>query len=771
MKTRPIATANLGFPRIGLHRELKFALERFWAGEWTHAQLHEAARDVRRARWQMQADAGLVRMPSNDFSLYDHVLDTAVLTGATPARFRDAISADPLTGYFAMARGSKAAPAMEMTKWFDTNYHYIVPEFEPGMEFRVASRKPVEEFLEAKALGFDTRPVLLGPVSFTLLGKVHGTRTRFEIAEALAEVCRDVLNELGGAGAAWVQIDEPCLSLDLPDEHQELFRSTYGRLASSLRGVKVLIATYFSDLRETLDLALDLPVSGLHLDLVRGPEQLASVLEKAPPGMLLSLGVINGRNVWRADLDIALDQIRRAVDRLGPERIEIAPSCSLMHIPIDLGEESQLDPELKNWLAFARQKLEELNFLSRAAVENSPEVADRLAENRRILAARRGDPRIRDPRVRDRVAAITPEMLQRASEFPARRRKQALRTPLPLLPTTTIGSFPQTAEIRRARAAHRSGKLPGPEYDALLRTEIERAVRFQEEAGLDVLVHGEFERNDMVEYFAGQLAGFAFTANGWVQSYGSRCVKPPVLFGDVFRPSQMTVEWARYAQSLTSRPVKGMLTGPVTMLQWSFVRDDLPRDEVCFQIALAVRDEVKDLESAGIRVIQIDEPALREGLPLRQADRAAYLAWSVDAFRLAASIATDETQIHTHMCYSEFTEILDAVARMDADVISMEAARSRMELIDAFMGREYLNDIGPGVYDIHSPRVPAIDEIEDLIRKALKVFGAGKLWVNPDCGLKTRRWEEVRPALENMVAAARNLRADWGSHAGTRAAG
>jgi len=752
LSAEPIVTGTIGFPRIGPRRELKFALEKFWAGESDRSQLAAAAREIRRIGWQTQAEAGMVRIPSNDFSLYDHVLDTTVMVGAVPQRYARR-GEDALATYFAMARGDRQTPAMEMTKWFDTNYHYIVPEFEAHMEFRLASRKPLEEYLEARALGFETRPVVLGPVSFAMLGQAAGDRAA--IAEALAEVYGHLLRELAAAGARWVQIDEPCLGLDLPSAALPLFARVYRLIANFEPRIKILLATYFSDLAENLEPALDLPVAGLHLDLVRAPRQLDAALERAPAGLKLSLGIVDGRNIWRTDLEQTLALVRKAAERLGPERLELAPSCSLLHVPVDLQYETRLDPDLRSWLAFARQKLDELASLARAAAGNTPEIAAELAENQRLLAARRASARVRDPDVRRRVAAITPAMLQRRGSFAARRGRQI---PLPLLPTTTIGSFPQTPEIRRARAAWRAGKLADNDYEALLRAEIERAIRFQEEVGLDVLAHGEFERSDMVEYFGERLQGFAFTENGWVQSYGSRCVKPPLIYGDVARPRPMTVAWARFAQSLTDRPVKGMLTGPVTMLAWSFVRDDLPRDELCFQVALALRDEVRDLESAGIRVIQVDEPALREGLPLRRAARPAYLRWAVDAFRLATAAVADVTQIHTHMCYAEFGEILDAIARMDADVISMEAARSKMQVLDAFRSRGYPNDIGPGVYDIHSPRVPEIAEMEKRIGLALQVFPAERLWVNPDCGLKTRRWDEVRPALQNLVAAARRIR-------------
>ena len=660
-----VATANLGFPRIGAHRQLKFALEQFWSGKSEATQLQGTAREIRKTRWQVQADAGIDEIPSNDFALYDHVLDTAVLLGAVPGRYGRQSETVGLDTYFAMARGDRTVPAMEMTKWFDTNYHYIVPEFEPGMNFRVGSRKPIEEFLEAKALGWRTRPVLLGPISFVLLSKSRSQPfDHWTIVKAILEVYREVLKELAHAGAEWVQIDEPCLGMDLAEADVALFERLYEQLASCAPALKILLATYFSGLGENLHTALKLPVAGLHLDLVRDPDQLLAALAEAPPNLTISLGLVDGRGVWRTDLDRALKLAQDAVDQLGPDRVQIAPSCSLLHVPVDLGQESNLDPQIRNWLAFAKEKLAEVSLLARAATETSPAIEEQFRENRRVLAERRKAPCVYEPAVRKRVAAIVPGMFVRPSNAAARARKQSRVTPLPLLPATTIGSFPQTREVRQARAAYRSGTLSTEQYNDLLRNEIKRAIRIQEEIGLDVLVHGEFERNDMVEYFGEQLNGFLFTSNGWVQSYGSRCVKPPILFGDGSRRQPMTVEWAVYAQSLTKLPVKGMLTGPVTMLEWSFVRDDLNRAEVCFQVALALRDEVKDLEHAGIRVIQVDEPALREGLPLRQAPGSEYLRWSVDAFRLVTAVASDETQIHTHMCYSEFRDILDALKRM-----------------------------------------------------------------------------------------------------------
>lgn len=756
----PVATGNLGFPRIGVRRELKFALERFWAGTASAEELERTARELRERHWRLQAAAGIVHVPSNDFSLYDHVLDAAALVGAVPARYgvRDGVRDGEvdLATYFAMARGGASVAPMEMTKWFDTNYHYTVPELGGDFVPRLASRKPVREFREAKALGIATRPVLLGPVSLVLLSRVSGGHhARALITERVADLYREALGELAREGAEWVQLDEPCLGLDLSDADRRLFRVAYDRLRSP---AKLFVATYFAELGENLDLALRLPIAALHLDLVRAPRQLVPALAVAPSTLTLSLGLVNGRGVWRTDLDRALPLLRAAVDRLGPERVQVAPSCSLLHVPVDAAAETKLDPALRRPLAFATQKLAEVALLARAATDDGAEVHARLAEQRRILQEQRSDPRSHDSTVRTRAAAVTPDMLARRSPFATRRARQAAVMPLPLLPTTTIGSLPQTAEVRRARAAFRSGASTAAEYDAFLRRRIEEGIRFQESVGLDVLVHGEFERSDMVEYFAQQLEGYAFTENGWVQSYGSRCVKPPLLHGDVSRPRPMTVETTRYAQSLTRRPVKGMLTGPVTMLHWSFVREDLHPAAVATQLALALRDEVLDLQRAGIRVIQVDEPALREGLPLREARRADYLRWAVDAFRLATGGVDDETQIHTHMCYANFGDIVAAVQRMDADVISLEAARSSMAMVRSFAGAHYANDIGPGVYDIHSPRVPSVDEVVGYVERALETFTSAQLWVNPDCGLKTRSWEEVRLALAVMVTAARTVR-------------
>jgi 5-methyltetrahydropteroyltriglutamate--homocysteine methyltransferase len=762
---------NLGYPRIGVDRELKRALEGYWRGSLDRDALLAVARELRARHWRQQSDLGIEQIPSNDFSLYDQVLDTAVLVGAVPPRFGWTGGAVELDTYFAMARGLQekeadgmgaTAPAMEMTKWFDTNYHYLVPEFHAGQQFALSSNKPVEEFLEARALGIHTRPVLLGPVSFLLLGKAPDDDVRpVELLDALLPVYAEVLGALADAGADRVQIDEPYLVCDLDDEAREAFRRAYAALSPS--PVEILVATYFGALGENLRTALSLPVAAVHLDLARAPEQLEAALEAAPDSLSLSLGVVDGRNVWRTDPDGALALVRRAVERLGPERVLVAPSCSLLHVPVDVEAETELDDEVRSWLAFARQKLEEVSAIAAAASGGDGGAV--LEAARAAWESRRTSERIHDAEVRRRLDGVSPAMLRRARPFAERKEAQQRRLRLPLLPTTTIGSFPQTREVRRARAAFQSGEMDRERYEAFIAGEIDGAVRFQEEVGIDVLVHGEAERSDMVEYFGERLRGFLFTRDGWVQSYGSRCVRPPIIYGDVSRPEPMTVRWSAYAQSRTERPMKGMLTGPVTILQWSFVRDDQPRSETCRQIALAIRDEVRDLEAAGLPIVQIDEPALREGLPLRRADQPAYLRWAVDAFRLASSGAADGTQIHTHMCYAEFGEIIDAIAAMDADVISIESSRSRMELLATFREHAYPNDVGPGVYDIHSPAVPSAGEQVELLRRALAVIDPAKLWVNPDCGLKTRRWEEVEPALRAMVRAAAELRAQLGTPA------
>ncbi|MFI8668287.1 5-methyltetrahydropteroyltriglutamate--homocysteine S-methyltransferase [Qipengyuania sp. NPDC077410] len=765
-----VSVASLGFPRIGPRRELKFALEKFWAGTISQDELEEAAQGLRTATWARQKALGVDWLPSNDFSLYDHVLDTSVMLGAIPARYGLASGqAAGLETYFAMARGATggatcghahgSVTAGEMTKWFDTNYHFIVPEIEPETRLQLGHIKPLEDYLEAKAQGFETRPVILGPVTWLSLAKEYGSDP-FDLLEEVLALYVTVLARLEEAGAEWVQIDEPILVTDLTDRQRRAFTRAYAKLGRA--GPKIMLATYFGGLENNLSLAASLPVAGLHIDLARAPEQLDAVVKAVPQNRLLSLGVVDGRNIWRADLAALLDRL----EPLAAQRdLVLAPSCSLLHVPVDLQLESRLDDELKQWLAFAVQKIEELDLLRRALANGRKSVAAELAASARATEARKTAARIHDRTVSERIAALTPDMRERRAGHAERVKTQSKVLNLPLFPTTTIGSFPQTGAVRKARAEYNRGVLDSKSYDAFLHQETERAIRWQEEAGLDMLVHGEFERNDMVQYFGEKLAGFAFTVNGWVQSYGSRCVRPPILYGDVSRPEPMTVHWWRYAQGLTDKPVKGMLTGPVTILNWSFVRDDQPREASCRQIALAIRDEVLDLEAAGCKAIQIDEAALREGLPLRERDWPAYLDWAVDCFRLAAAGVGNQTQIHTHMCYSEFNDILPSIGAMDTDVISIETARSQMELLAGFASYRYPSAIGPGIYDIHSARVPSKDEMVALMRLAQKHLRPEQLWVNPDCGLKTRGWDEVKPAIAAMVSAARTLRAETNTEA------
>ncbi|MEN6428550.1 MAG: 5-methyltetrahydropteroyltriglutamate--homocysteine S-methyltransferase [Phycisphaerales bacterium] len=754
-----VRIANLGFPRIGAHRQLKKALELYWAGGLTAMELRDATRAIRRLNWELQRDLGVDFIPSNDFSLYDHVLDTAAMLGAVPSRFRYAGGPMDLETYFAMARGAETVKAMEMTKWFDTNYHYIVPELEAEQKFCLGSTKVVDEFVEAKQLGILTRPVLLGPVSFLLLSKARTPELKpLSLLDQIVPIYVSILGRLVASGAAWVQIDEPVLALDLDETTAGAFVRAYESLAPTTGRLSICLATYFGSLRENLDLALHLPVACVHLDLVRGPEQLKDALAKVPGDKSLSLGVINGRNVWRSRLLEVLPSLEEALRVLGPERTILAPSCSLLHCPVGLSAEPDLSSEVRERLAFAMQKLEELSVLRTALNRGRDAVRIAVEENENLFERIAGSRSVHDPQVQARMDRLSPALFARQNPFGQRLAQQRERLDLPVLPTTTIGSFPQTPAIRRTRAALRQGHITWKQYEAEMCRQIKQAIHIQEQIGLDVLVHGEPERNDMVEYFGEMLEGFVFTRNGWVQSYGSRCVKPPIIYGDVSRPKSMTVRWTCYAQSFTARPVKGMLTGPITMLQWSFVREDRPRRDVAFQIALAIRDEMADLEAAGIKIIQIDEPALREGLPLRKGDWPEYLDWAVGAFRLATSGVEDATQVHTHMCYGDFNDIIEAIAALDADVISIEAARSGVELLNAFSQFKYPNHIGPGVYDIHSPRVPSVEEMVEAITKQTTVLDAGQLWVNPDCGLKTRQWAEVRPALTNMVAAARQLR-------------
>jgi len=750
-----------GYPRIGPRRELKAATEGYWDGRVPADQLRATAAELRRQTWALLRDAGLGHVPSNHFSLYDQVLDTVALVGAVPDRFRG--GGDELGTYFAMARGRADAPAMEMTKWFDTNYHYLVPELGPSTTFQLAETpKPLTELAEAQALGVPTRPVLLGPVTFLLLGKPEPSAPagfdRLDLLDELLEVYSGLLTELAAAGTEWVQLDEPAFVQDRsPDELDALARA-YDRLGRAAQRPKLLVSSYFDHLGDALGVLAGAPVDGLGLDLTRGGARNLGLLARAGGlgARTLVAGVVDGRNVWANDLERSLALLTTLAGEAG--EVVVSTSCSLQHVPLDLDAEAGLDPEVRPWLAFARQKVAEVVTLARGLAEGTDAVGPELQANRRMLEDRRGSRRTADAAVRQRLAALDEHHARRASPYQVRVKAQRARLDLPLLPTTTIGSFPQTGEVRAARAAARRGELDQAAYQARMREEIARVVRLQEDLGLDVLVHGEPERNDMVQYFGEQLAGVAVTEHGWVQSYGTRYVRPPVVFGDVSRPAQMTVAWSAYAQSLTARPVKGMLTGPVTMLKWSFPRDDQPASVTARQLALAVRDEVAELEQAGIGVIQVDEPALREGLPLRRAERPAYLAWAVEAFRLATAGARDETQIHTHMCYSEFGEILDAIDGLDADVTSIEAARSRMELVEDLGQVGYEREVGLGVYDIHSPRVPTVAEMAELLGEALAALGPARLWVNPDCGLKTRGYDEIVAALRNMVAAARTVR-------------
>jgi len=762
-----VTTHNLGFPRIGAHRELKFALEAYWKGQSALSELETLGATLRQQNWAEQAPLGLA--PVGDFSFYDQVLDLSFTLGHLPERVRG-FHGDALDNYFRVARGRSAHTAEahagccggvvagEMTKWFDTNYHYIVPEFTAATSFKLDASRLLAQLAEAQAQGVRAKPVLIGPVSYLAIGKSKDGSDRLALLERLLPVYAELLDTLAAQGVEWVQIDEPILVTELDGDWQHAFNTAYHHLKAAK--VKLLLATYFGQLQENAYLAANLPVAGLHVDAINDREGVQPLINLLPTHKVLSLGVVNGRNIWKTDLNATLDWLEPLARQLG-QRLWIAPSCSLLHVPVDLASERQLDPEILSWLAFARQKLVELQVLARALNEGREAVREALEANRAALASRRASPRVNNPAVKLAVARITEDLGRRESTYVQRALKQAALLKLPKFPTTTIGSFPQTAEIRRVRSEFKAGRLALPAYQAAMRQEIEHAVREQEALGLDVLVHGEAERNDMVEYFGEQLEGYAFSQFGWVQSYGSRCVKPPILFGDISRPHPMTVEWITYAQSLTDKPMKGMLTGPVTILNWSFVRDDQPRSESCRQLALAIRQEVLDLERAGVSVIQIDEAALREGLPLRRAQWQNYLDWAVEGFRISANGVRDETQIHTHMCYSEFNDIIASIADMDADVITIETSRSDMELLDAFDDFSYPNEIGPGVYDIHSPNIPSQQHMVDLMRKAAERVPAERLWVNPDCGLKTRQWPEVIPALTHMVAAAKALRAEW----------
>lgn len=759
---------NLGFPRIGAKRELKFALESYWRGESSRDALKALGAELRQRHWTAQQELDWV--PVGDFAFYDQVLDMSFTLGNLPERVQD-FEGDALDNYFRVARGRSAVTtesrstghthccagvaAGEMTKWFDTNYHYIVPEFSSTTEFKLDASRLLEQLAEARTQGIQAKPVLIGPVTYLALGKAKDGASKLALLQRLLPVYAQLLDALATQGVEWVQIDEPILVTELDADWQHAFNTAYHHLKSCR--VKLLLATYFGQLAENKYLAANLPVAGLHIDAINGQDDVQQLLGLLPAHKVLSLGVINGRNIWKTDLAAVLDWVEPLAERLG-DRLWIAPSCSLLHVPVDLNSEQKLDADIKSWLAYALQKLDELRVLGKALRHGRDCVKAELADNASALAARRTSPRVHNPVVQAAVKQISAGLGQRQSRYEARAPKQARLLKLPAFPTTTIGSFPQTAEIRQARSEFKAGRLDFARYQGAMRAEIERCVQEQEALGLDVLVHGEAERNDMVEYFGEQLDGYAFSQFGWVQSYGSRCVKPPILFGDISRPKAMTTEWIQYAQSLTRKPMKGMLTGPVTILNWSFVRDDQPRATSCYQLALAIRAEVLDLERAGVRVIQIDEAALREGLPLRKSQWKEYLHWAVESFRISANGVADETQIHTHMCYSEFNDIIASIAAMDADVITIETSRSDMELLEAFEHFDYPNEIGPGVYDIHSPNIPTKAGIVELMQKAAKRIPTERLWVNPDCGLKTRQWAEVIPALQHMVEAAKTLR-------------
>ncbi|TLD69192.1 5-methyltetrahydropteroyltriglutamate--homocysteine S-methyltransferase [Phragmitibacter flavus] len=768
-----INTHNLGYPRIGEQRELKKATEAYWKGNLSLAELEATGRHLRKTNWLKQKQAGIDLIPVNDFTFYDQTLDLSCLLGNIPPRFEWPGGDTTLDTLFTIARGTQPASthacesctptasvstfASEMTKWFDTNYHYIVPEFHPNTQFQISSRKIFDEFAEAQALGINAKPVLIGPITYLTLGKSQEAGfDPFDLLDSLVSTYEQIIKRLSATGAEWIQLDEPIFALDLTPTQLDDLQDAYRRLASVRGQTKLLVTSYFGPLRENLPHFHALPVQALHFDLVRGGEDLPDILTSFPTDKILSLGVVDGRNIWKNDCEQSLSQLHDALKTVGPDRLWIAPSCSLQHSPVTLNNEPNLDAELKNWLAFADQKLEEVVDLRDLLTGSGSN--EKLVANRAATQTRRTSPRIHNPSVKTRLAEVTPADFDRTSPFPKRQQLQHTKLKLPQFPTTTIGSFPQTAEVRSARARWKKGQLSDTDYENFLKAETARCIAFQDEIGIDMPVHGEFERNDMVEYFGEQLEGFAFTSNGWVQSYGSRYVKPPVIFGDVSRPKPMTTEWSSYAQTLTDRPMKGMLTGPVTILQWSFVRNDQPRSTTAHQIALAIRDEVLDLEHIGIAAIQIDEPAIREGLPLRRNDWKAYLDWAVKAFRLSAAGVKNDTQIHTHMCYSEFNDIIAAIAGLDADVITIETSRSNMELLDAFVDFQYPNEIGPGVYDIHSPRVPTVAEMENLMHKAEALIPRRNLWVNPDCGLKTRGWDEVKTSLIHMVQAAKNLR-------------
>jgi len=769
-----VLATNLGFPRIGPMRELKKGVEAYWKGNSSKDELLALGKDLRAANWKRQKDAGLNHIPSNDFAYYDLILDLTTTLGLVPSRYKHTGGNVDLDTYFAMARGAQRdgldVTAMEMTKWYDTNYHYLVPEFEEGMTPKLSSTKIFDQYDEAKALGIETRPVIAGPATYTFLGKPqYDGFDHVEFVKGLIPVYNEILAGLAERGAQWVQIDEPIFSLDLCEIGQGAIKAAYDALVVP-EGLKIITTTYFESLKDNAELAFSLPVDAIHIDLCRGSGRANTTSNDAAKDVeqalsligdtkILSLGVVDGRNIWKNNIGKSLSYVEKAVAQLGSERVFVAPSCSLLHSPVDLASEVKLDDELKGWMAYATQKLDEIALIAKGANDGREKIASGLTASNNAQESRKNSPRIHNKVVEDRVSHITEDMKERKSSFDTRQEKQHAALDIPLYPTTTIGSFPQTKEIRKARSDFKKGNIDEATYKAAMEQEIKDVVAFQHEVDLDVLVHGEPERNDMVEYFGEQLDGFAFSQYGWVQSYGTRCVKPPIIFGDVSRPKAMTVAWSKFAQEQTDKIMKGMLTGPITILQWSFVRDDQPRNDTARQIALAIRDEVKDLEEAGIKMIQIDEAAFREGLPLRRDDWKEYLDNAVENFRISSCCVEDETQIHTHMCYSEFNDVIDSIGAMDADVISIECSRSQMELLEAFIDYNYPNEIGPGVYDIHSPRVPSTQEMVDLLDKAKANLAERQIWVNPDCGLKTRAWPETKEALKHMVEAAKEMRA------------
>ena len=757
-----ILRSSIGYPRIGPNRELKWLLESFWNKKINENDFLQNISNIKKNNWLTQRKAGVHFIPSNDFSLYDHVLDMCLTVDAIPERFKKLKNKkNKFDLYFAMARGYQNGKidikAMEMTKWFDTNYHYIVPEFKQNQKFNLAFSKIIDEFLEAKNFGIITRPVILGPLSFLYLGKsISNKFNKLKLLNNLIPIYKKIFKLLKSFGADWVQVDEPILSLDLDKDFKEKFIPTYNSFAKD--SPKILLTSYFSSAYPNFNILKKINVTGIHLDLINTKsEELNKILKNFPMNKFLSAGLINGRNIWKNNLFKSIESIKKIKKKINNDKLIISSSCSLLHSPVDLNKEQKIDSRINDWLSFANQKLDEIVFLQKYFNSNLLNKSEYLINNKISVKKREQSKLIHNKNVKKRMKSISPRMLKRNNNYFLRKMIQD-ELNLPLFPTTTIGSFPQTNEVRKSRLKFKKKEITQKSYESFLKKETKKAIKFQESIDIDVVVHGEFERNDMVEYFGEQLKGFIFTKFGWVQSYGSRCVKPPIIFGDITRTKPMTVFWSKYAQSLTKKIVKGMLTGPVTILQWSFVRDDQPRELTCKQIALALLDEVLDLEKNGLKIIQIDEPALREGLPLRKNEWNSYLKWAIDSFKIASSSVNDETQIHTHMCYCEFDDILDSIEKLDADVISIETSRSNMELLDSFKNYKYPNSIGPGVYDIHSPRVPNLNEIKSLLEKAQKYINKDKIWVNPDCGLKTRGWPEVKKALKSMTSVAKSFR-------------